>query len=136
MPPVAELGFFPLDLCEPSLGIGGRAVSVVAAPLAAEGDLGVAASTPGGGVLAVLAPFFVPRVEAFQGGGGFDQGAVHAEVLPGEQLLRLGLATDLLEEDPGHLRGKEPVPVLGEARGVPSPLGEGEAHEPAEEQVV
>jgi hypothetical protein len=57
-------------------------------------------------------------------------------VLAGEKLLRLGLGPYGGEEGFGHLGGKDPVPVLGEAGRVPDRLGERQAHEPAQKQVV
>jgi len=103
-------------------------------PLAPEIDLGVAAA--GAGRVIISAFLLFPGAKALEGGGGFDQGAIDAKVVPGEELPGFGLASNLLEEHLCHLRGKQAVSVLGETRRVPGFLREGEAHEPAEEQVV
>src|SRR5680860_1065585 len=134
---VGKPGFLAPALAgETGLGIGPGGVGRVRTGLPAEVDLGVSAWAPGGGVTAVLVISLVFGSEALQGGGRLLEGAVHAEVLPGEELLRLCLSRDLLKEDIGHVGGQDTVPVLGEARGVPGSLRELQAHEPAEEQVV
>src|SRR5680860_736518 len=121
---------------EPGLGIGPGGVGRVRTPLPAEVDRGVSACAPGGDVTAVLVLSLVFGSEALQGGGRLDQGAVHAEVLPGEEFLRLCLSPDLLKEDAGHFGGQDTVPVLGEARGVPGSLRAPQTPEPEEQPVV
>src|SRR5665811_232793 len=134
---VGELVFLAPALAgEPGLGIGPGGVGRVRTPLPVEVDRGVSACAPGGDVTAVLVLSLVFGSEALQGGGRLDQGAVHAEVLPGEELLRLCLLPDLLKEDAGHFGGQDTVPALGEARRVPGSLREPQPHERAEEQVV
>jgi len=134
---IAELGSFTCTLAgQTGVGIGPRAVGVVAPALAMEVDFGVSAATRGGAISAVCVPFFVSWSEALQGGSGFDQGAVTAEVLPGEEPVGFGLRPYLCMEDLGHSRAEQAVPVLGEARVVPHGLGERQSHEPTKEEVV
>src|SRR5450756_2564658 len=69
------------------------------------------------------------RPQALERGGGLDQGAVDAEVLATEQLMRLGLLADLREEGLGDGRREQALAVLGEARRVKERLRERQAHE-------
>ena len=135
MAPIGELGLFAFDLGQTSVGIGAGAVGVVGPTLTAKVDVGVAArrGSTGAGVFLVCLFF---GAEALERGRRFDQSTVHAEVLAGEKLGSFGLRAHGSEEGVGHLGGKHPIAVLGEAGGVPDRLREGQAHEPAQEQVV
>jgi len=131
---VAELGLFAAALArQPGLGVGGRAMAGVAATLAMEVDVGVSSAVAGRGLLALVP---IDGSQALQSRGGFDEGAVDGEVLTGEQLVRLGLPADRGEEGLRDLAGEQARAVLREARRVEDRLVEGQAHEPAQEEVV
>ena len=98
-----------------------------------EVDVGVTPAAAGRGLAALDLP---DGPQALQSRSGLDEGAVDAEVLAGEQLVRLGLLADGREEGLGHLRREQAVTVLGEARRRKDRLVEGQAHEPAQQQVV
>src|SRR5665811_1614388 len=89
---VGEPGFLAPALAgETGLGIGQGGVGRVRTPLPVEVDLRVSAFAPGGGVTAVLVLSLVFGPEALERSGRLDQGAVHTEVLAGEDLLRFCL---------------------------------------------
>ena len=75
-------------------------------------------------------------LEALQPGPGLDQRAIDGEVLGRDQLLGLGLRKHALEERARDVARQQPLPVLGEDRGVPDRVIHAQAHEPAKEQVV
>src|SRR5665811_1873209 len=81
VPGVAEPGLLAEPLTRQSgLGVGGRAVRLVATPLAVEVDAFVAASAP----RRLLTLVLVDGPQALEGGGGLEQGAIDGEVLTAE----------------------------------------------------
>jgi len=67
---------------------------------------------------------------------GLDQRAVHAEVLARQQSALLGHLHRRVEQLGHRVVLDEPVAVLAEHRVVPHAVLDGQAHEPAEQQVV
>jgi len=65
-----------------------------------------------------------------------EQRAIDAEVLAGEQLVRLGLGADGGKERLRNLIREQAPTVLGEAGHVEDRLIERQAHEPAQQEVV
>ena len=131
---VAELGLLAIPLArQPGLRVRGGAVASVAAALAVEVDVGV---TPAAACWRLLALVLAPGPQVLERGGRLDQGAVDAEVLAGQQLMRLGLVADGGEEGLRDLGREQAVAVLGEAGRMEDRLIEGQAHEPAQQQVV
>lgn len=128
---VTQPGFLPLALAKLlRLGIGGRFMGLVAAPLAMKVPLRIPAPALGRIVRAVLAPHALHR------GPSLDQRAVHRKMLVRGQPPIPGLSHDGLEEPAGDVRFQQPVPVLGEGRVVPYRVVHRQAHEPAKQQVV
>ena len=129
VPHERQLGLLAAPLAvEPGIGVGGRGVGLVAARLAMEVLLAVATRVGrwGGAVL---------RPEALGAGPGFQQRAVHREMLGREQRLDLGLCQHRGQELQSHVALQQAVAVLGEGRGVPYRVIHAEADEPAEQQV-
>ena len=126
----AQLRFLARSFAEqPGVGIGGRGMRVVAAPLAMEVALAVA---PRAGRVARA----VLRPEALQAGPGLQQRAVDREVLARQQPLDLVVRQHRGEKLGRHLALQQPVAVLGEGRGVPHRVLDAEPDKPAEQQVV
>src|SRR5579884_762713 len=93
---IAKLGFLARPFaCQPCVGVGGRLVSVVAAPLTVEVNGGIARVIGRLLVRAVLA------LEAFVTGPGLNQSAVNCEVLTGEQCAAARLCQHLSEQSVG-----------------------------------
>jgi len=126
---VAQAGFVTCRLLEqPCIGVRRAGVGVVAALLAFEVDLGVA---PRRRCLVV-----VLALETLVRGPGFNQCAVHAEVFVAGQLRPAGGVLDPLEEHAGQVFVEEPLAVGAEGGVVPDLVFQGQAHEPAVQQVV
>jgi hypothetical protein len=145
VPGQTELGLAAVALArQPGLGVGGREVGLVRAPLASEVDLLVATAAAGGGRSATAPTSFrLPLatqvglgLEALERSPGLEQGAVDGEVIVGEQVLLASLPQHGLEEGPGDVVVEQPAPVLGEAGVVEGVLAHIEAQEPLEEEVV
>jgi hypothetical protein len=69
-------------------------------------------------------------------GPGFQQGAIHREVIVGEQLATLRLSPHRLEEAMRDLVIEEPLPVLAEGGGIERRVADVHVQEPLEEHVV
>jgi len=124
---VAHVGEFGL-LAPPLAAQPG--VRVVGAPLAMEVARRVAAGT-GRSVAAVL------EAEALHTGPGFDERAVNREMLVRQQAAHLlSMAGHRRQEAPGDVAIQQPVGVLGEHGGMPDPVLNAQADEPAEQQVA
>lgn len=91
----------------------------------------------------------IPQVVIREGGGwlrsglealvarpGFEEHAVHGEVLGRDEVRLAGLGEDGGEEGLGNVALKEPAPVLGEHGRIPDGIVHGQAHEPAEHEGV
>src|SRR6266404_5124700 len=74
--------------------------------------------------------------EALKRGPGLDQGAVHREVLAGEQLERTRLLHHSPEELARHLVFQQPLAIGAEAGMVEARLVQLQIQEPAEQQVI
>lgn len=134
---IGQPGFFAPSLAgQAGLGVGGGRMGGIAAALAVEVHLGVAAAAGRGSSLLGVIPRLLLGPEALQGGGRLKKRAVAGEVLAGEEPAGLGLAAHMFKERLSHLGGEQPVPVLAEAGVIPHLLPEGQPHEPAKEQVV
>jgi hypothetical protein len=114
---------------QPGLGIRHRAVRPVGAPLPMEADPGVVRIH---GTLGVV----VHRPHALLAPPRLQQGPVHREVLPRQQLCRVGQVDGVRQELGGDCAVEQALPVLGEGGGVPRRRLQVEADNPAEEQVV
>jgi len=114
---------------QPRLRIRLGGMGVVTALLSMEIPLAVAPGTRTG-TTPVLGP------KALHRRPGLDQGAVHAEVLVGQELRSTRLVHHLAEEGPSNIRFEQPVPVLGEGRVISDRIIHRQPDEPAKQQVV
>jgi hypothetical protein len=69
-------------------------------------------------------------------GPGFQQSAVHAEVLQRDAIPSVGLGQHLIKEPLRDVAGQQPVAILREHGRVPNGIVHVESDEPAEEQLV
>ena len=73
---------------------------------------------------------------ALDTGPGFQQRAIHREVLIRKQLLRSGLRDDLSEEHTRNIPVEQPLPILAECGGIPDRVVHVQPYEPTKQQVV
>ncbi len=129
VPHVAQAGLVTRALLEqPCIGVRGALVGVVAALLPFEVHLGVASGR--------RAAVIVFALEALVRGPGFDERAVHAEVLVAGKPPPLGAELDALEEGTGEVFVEQAFAVGAEGGVVPDFVLDVQAHEPAVQQVV
>jgi hypothetical protein len=125
-----ELGFLAAALAvEPRVRVRARGVGVVRPALAMKIPLAVPAGT-GRRARTVL------RLEALRAGPGFDERAVHREVLARQQPLHPALRQHRRKELRRDIAIEQPVAVLGERRGIPNRLVDAQPDEPTEQKVV
>ena len=110
--------------------IGARFMRVVAAPLTLPVGVDIATTAGWRVVRTVLGP------EALVAGPRLDQRAIDREVFSGQQPLLVGQAHDFGKERFDYFVLKQTIAVLREHRVVPDGVFDGEADEPAEQQVV
>jgi hypothetical protein len=126
---------------QPGIGIGGRGVAVVGAPLAVEVTFLIPSLSccRAPRFLAVAAARRVVRVvlgpEALHRRPRLDQAAVDAEVLAREQAADLRLIQNLGQKLGGDVAREQAIPVLREGRMIPDLIVDPEADEPAEQEV-
>ncbi|EJH67990.1 hypothetical protein VCHE45_3888, partial [Vibrio cholerae HE-45] len=131
MPHVTQLraGVVALSV-QPGIRIAGRGVGVVAALVPLEVRRGIARA----GARVVWR--IVLGTETLLRGPGLQQCAVDREVLIRDQPLLLRQAYHLAQKLGGHGLGIEAVTILREDRVIPHRIINGQADEPAEQQVV
>lgn len=100
----------------------------IGAPFAMEVHSGIARIVRGGG----------RRLwrEALERRAGLDQGAIHGEVLIGQEPRAAGLADHNIKEAAGHVMGQQPVPIRAEGAVVPPGLLQVHVQEPPEQDVI
>lgn len=113
---------------ESRFGIGDRGVCFVGELFTVKVTRLIATHGPGG--IIILGP------EALDGGPGFDERAVNAEMLIRQEPGLAGLRHDLGQKKACNLGMDQPLQVGGKARVVPDLLVQGQAHKPAKENVV
>ena len=112
---------------EARLRVRRRLVGLVAPLLALEIDGRVA-----GIVVFWRLPAAVFALEALVACPGLDQGSVNREMFVGEERPLPCQIQDASEKLLGHVTREQPVPILGEGRGVPDRGVHAEPDEPAE----
>jgi len=78
----------------------------------------------------------IPSREALEARRSLDQGAVHREVLVGQQAAFMGLGHHFIKELLAHSVLQQPLTVLGEHRGIEAALHEVHVQEPAEQSAA
>jgi len=111
------------------VGIGRRLVRGVAPPLPAEVDGGVPRVIVGRRRRGLAL-----RAHPLVAGPGFQEGAVHREVLGREQARRFGLACHRREEGLRHAALQDPLPVFREHADVPHRVIHVRADKPAKQE--
>src|SRR5579871_2335685 len=134
VPEIAQSGSLPRAfLVQPSIRIGAALVARVRALLAMEVH-------PAIGRVPTRVPWigrrFILGTEALQAGRGFDQRAIHREVLIAQQVQPIGLQHHLVEELATHVRVQQAVAVPGERGVVETGFDHIHIQKPAEAQVV
>jgi len=88
------------------------------------------------GVLRARCAILIFKLKTLLTCPGFDQGAVHAEMLIRQQIIGACLFQYLCEEPLGDIAIQQPVAILAEHAGEPHWLVHVQPHEPVEQQVV
>lgn len=120
----------PLTAIQLCVGIRGRRVRRVAAPLAPKGHARIARII--GGRLGRG----VASLETFLTGPGFQQRPIDGEMFVRQQAGDAGLTADRIEERRGDVASQQALTVLAERGRRPDRIVHVQADEPAEEQVV
>ena len=117
-------GFAGRLLVNTGIGIGDGSMGVVTAGLTAE-------------IRTIALAFLgIYRLEGLLRSPGFQQRAIHGEMLFGKQLLTAGLFQHRAEEFLHCPVIQQPIAILAEDRGHPDRIVHAEVHKPTEEQVV
>ena len=127
----AQLGLHPRSLAvEPGIRVGRATMRLVGALLAPEIGRRVASA-----VAAIATSRRLLRPEALHRSPGFDQRAIHREVLARQQSLDPRLGQHCGEKLGCNLAFQQPVAVLREGRVIPYRIVDTEPDEPAEQQI-